>query len=730
MNNPYSTAKQQGYSDEEIINYMGSHPKYSEKIKTARDQGYSNEEISSFLGGNQKEKPKERSNLEKAGRIGSQFALGMAQGSPVGMAQDLGTALLRPKDVETVEYKQRVFEDIERLQEQKQTGVWDEKDEELLNHLVSQIKDPEKLDKFVNTEDIGVRGLAEKATGADLHPEGFLEKAANWAGFLKNPNKIKNAGLNPLKIIKSIAPNGTEALRGVGAGYALQVAEDGEFGPMGTIGAAIAGDLIGLGAGKVGKTTFNTLTKPKETVAKGIVNANKVFSSKDKLELQKNIIKDFREAGIQADLGSIVDNDLLRSVQTRLAQSSLTGKDLEKLRDALTNDIRNEYKVIADELGAVKSQSNHEMGSLAQNGLKEIRSKDLSETRKLYENAEKSLKEKSFVDSRPLAKAIENLEKQLKPGSIKSAEQQTVLSTLEKLKRDIYDSSGNPMYAGVKDLMNNKIGLNDIINYEVQGGAKQLLKGVVAELDRAIISHGKENPSFAKNYINANKRFSNHAKTFRNKNVDQMLRLEDPEKIMSKMSNVQGVRDMEKIFSKTSEGKKFFNDLKRRKLDDLISNKMVDSTTNQVKFGEFSKLLEKGKNKELVKELLGTKAFKQLEKLMKNSGRLANSLNKFYNASKSGSVAIDAAAYLKIFYDVGQLILMNPWPILKTGTAIVGAKGAASLLANPEFLKLVEEGILVGEKGTPRDMEMFAEMLKPYLKPFINQKSEENQPTR
>lgn len=99
--------------------------------------------------------------------------------------------------------------------------------------------------------------------------------------------------------------------------------------------------------------------------------------------------------------------------------------------------------------------------------IKDFRDADLAQSRQLYNNAEKALKQQAYVDSRKLANSIERIENSLKPGAIKSIEQQSVLNSLEKLKRDIYDSSGNLMYANVKDLMNNKIALNDIINYEV-----------------------------------------------------------------------------------------------------------------------------------------------------------------------------------------------------------------------------------------------------------------------
>lgn len=716
MNNAFQTAKQQGYSDDEILDFLGTHDKYSDKIKTARDQGYSNQEISDFFSSNnsseQENEPQERSLLDKAGRVGSQFALGMAENAL--LPYELSVAPLTSKDAQQVPYRENLGEDLERLLEQKASGIWDDQDQELYDSIVDQLQNPQKSEQFLKTADIGVRGLVEKATGLDLHPEGVLEKAAGWTGFIKNPKNIKkilDLGLKPKEILKAIMPTGSEALRGLGAGAALEAAEEGEFGPIGTMAALVAGDLVGAGAAGVAKGAGKLLTQPKKALAEVAAT----FTSQDKMKMQKDLIKDFRDAGLQADLGTLTNNNLVKWTQSRLAQSGLTGEALKEFKNELTDQIKREYGQIADELGKVSYQSTHEAGEIAKEGLKRIREADLAETRQLYSAANKALKENAFVDSKRLAKSIESLEKELKPGRIKSTEQQAVLNSIEKLKEDLFDSSGNLMYANVKDLMNNKIALNDIINYEVQGGAKQLLKSIVGELDRAIISHGKDNPSFAKNYINANKRFSQHAKTFRNRNVDQLLKSPDPSQLMNKMNTVQGIRDIQSVLSKSAQGKEIFDNLKRTKLEKVIGDKLVDSTTQQVKLGTFSKLLEPGKNKEVMKEILGAQGFKRLERLQKNAGKLAEAAQEFYNASKSGVVAADAAILYQGMKSIADLLMLNPWPIMKVAGGLLGGKKLSGLLGDKEFLKLVEDVIVSSEKRSPADLVESVLKLKPYI---------------
>ncbi len=638
----------------------------------------------------------ERSLAQKGGRLGSQFLIGAAENAL--MPYELGVAPLASKEAQQVPYRENLGEDIENLLIQKQSGDWNEKDEEFLQNLQEQMLHPEKSEQFIQTADLGVRGLAEKATGLDLHPEGILEKAAGWTGFIKNPKNIKSivqAGLNPKDLFKAIAPTGTEALRGLGAGAALQIAEQGEFGPIGTMAAVVAGDVLGGGIAAGAKGAGKLITKPKETLAE---LASK-FTAADKRELQKEIIKDFRDSGIQADLGSLTDNNLVKFTQSRLAQSGLTGKALDELREQTTNQIKNEYRALAESLGEAKYATTHEAGETLKEGIKTIRDADLAATRQLYQNAEKAMKDKAYVPSQRLASAIDSLEKKLRPGTIKSTEQQAVLNSLEKLKQDLYDSSGNLMYANVKELMNNKIALNDIINYEVQGGSKQLLKEIVGEIDRAIISHGKENPSFAKNYVNANKKFSEHARTFRSKDVEQLLRTPDPAQLLNKMNSVHGIRSIEKVLSKSPQGKEIFNGLKRLKLDKAIGDNLVDSTTQQVKLGTFSKLLEKGKNKEIFKEILGKESFKRLEKLQKNSGKLAETAQKFFNSSKTGSTLEDVALIGKTFTDLANIFAGNPWPLVRTAGAITGGRYLTRLIADPTFLKLVEEAIIAGEKN-------------------------------
>lgn len=485
---------------------------------------------------------------------------------------------------------------------------------------------------------------------------------------------------------------GAAALAGAAGG--LQVAEDEDFGPLGQLASGALGALAPAAITGAAKGVSKAIASPKEALAKGAAK----LTSSDKLNLRKQIIEDARESGVQLDIGSLTDSKILKGLQTSLAQSKLSGAALDDLKQSLMNDIRQQYKKIGSELGEARFETRHEAGSIVQNALKEIRDKDLSVARDLYNSARKRGGEFQVFPGK-VADVVNKLEEKLAPGSIKSSEQQAVLNTINKLRSDVLTPEGSIRSASINELINNKIALNDIIDYEVQGGAKQLLKEAVKAIDEVISSHGKQDPLFAKEWNLANKKFSDHAKTFRNKNVNSFLMSQDPAQILSKMNTAQGIKDFRKSLGNSAEGEKLFNDLSRFKLDELIGKHLEDGVAQQAKFGTFSNALNKGKNAEILKELLGQQNYKRLEKLSKTAGVLAESANKFLNTSQSGTSVIDAGIVSKIMTDLMQLWYGNPWPAARSIGMLATTRYLSKLIADPKFLKLVEEAVLASKSN-------------------------------
>ncbi len=664
---------------------------------------------------NKESEPKNESSLlNKSARIGTQFALGAAENAA--LPYELATMPLASREAQSVAYRENLFEDLERLQEQKQTGVWDESDQKLYDSILNQIKNPEKADKFVKTANIGVRGLAEKASGQNLHPEGLLEKAASWKGFLTDFKKSKDVAKSVISskdIFNFIG--GKETARSLGAAAALEIAEDGHFGPIGTIGAAVIGDIAGGSIRGLAKGIGKTVASPKQTLAKAAAK----FTPKEKLDLQKDVIKSLRENDLPANLGTLTENKFIQGMEAKLSQSSLSGEAPEKLKKLMSEQIKSEYKAVADSVGEVRFQSLHEAGEVAKESLKIARDLDKKVHSELYESARRRLSNSSTVNASNIARSVKNIENNLTLGALKSPEQKKVLDVLDTIKQDLYDKNGKLQPVSVQKLMNTKTALSDIIDYEIQGGQKQLLKNISAEIDKYILSYGIKDKEFLKEYSQANKKFAEHAKTYRNDNIDRILRSQDPMTAMNKMNTVQGIREMKAALSKYPEGKQIFNDLARSKLDMMIGDKMADNISNQVKSGKFANLLQNPKNAQLIKELVAKDVHGRLLSLMKNTGKLEETARKFFNASKSGVTLIDGALVGNAVLKVSALLSGNPWPFAKAAAGYLTARSMSKLIYDPNFLKLVEDAILASEKNDMMSVMRVGKSIEDYLKQSI-----------
>lgn len=662
----------------------------------------------------------ERSLLGQTGRIAGQIGLGAAE--QAALPYELSVAPLASEEAQLASYRQTLFDDLERLQDQKAMGQWDDTDQKLYESIVEQIKDPEKSKKYIKTADIGIRDLAEKITGQDLAPENFLERAASWIGFIKNPANIKElfkSGINPKEIVKNLGITSKEIGRGIGAATGFELAQANNLGPIGQMASEIIGDVVGGKVSGAIKQADKLITKPKETIAK--LAAKSV--PKESLEAQKDIIKDFRKQNIQADLGTITDNNLSRMIQARLAASGLTGKPLENFQKKLTQEIKDSYKSLADTVGESRFQTFAQAGEFGREMVTKLRDMD----KMVFDDLYKKFRERvQGTPSRPaievnptgLALAVKKLERTLSPGEVKSPQQRAVLSVLSDIKKDIFDENRKIKNVSVSSLLNNKAALNDLIDYEVQGGQKKLLSSLVGEISRLIATVGTKDPEALKLLTQAEKKFAEHAKTYRNDLINRLITKEDPAILMNQMNSIAGIRAIKKALDKTPAGKQFFADVSRLKFDEMVGKKMTDNVSEQIKLGTFSNLLKNPKEKQIVKELLGDKAFKQLENLQKISGKLAQSADKFFNASKSGTTLIDFGLIGSFVQDLGFLLSGNPWG-LKTMLTVGSGRYLSKLLSDDKFLKKVEDIILASDKNDVKGVRLLAQEMIPQIREAI-----------
>lgn len=725
-------ARQAGYSDQEINSFLSkSQPNFD--AQAAQEAGYSPEEINNFLSKSQSKAPTQaqpRKNLIESGaRALGQFGIGAAEAGTLGLSLPAiaGKAFVQVPGVAETLYRERLFEDIEEMGQKKRSGQWNDEDEKYLQNALELVRDPDKMKKFIpeDIQSFDTGSLLEKAfesVGIDMKPENMAEQAVRWVGFIKDPRKLfelSKLGIDLIKgpekwkhYIKALMPTVKEASRGIGAAAALEVAADNNLGPLGTMTAAIIGDIAGGGIPGAVKGAVEFAKHPiqstKAGLAKGVASGTKLITKPQELKIKQDLIEQFRAAGIQADLGSITGSNLIKTMQARLTQSGLVGDALDAFRKDLTNQIVGEYGKLANELGEARFSTIHDAGVALKEGVEKARDVDLSGIRQLYKETREFGKGKNVTFEIPeLAKKIEALESELAPGAIKSPETQKVMREIESLKSELFDSNGNLKPVPVSNLLNNKINLGDIIDYDVQGGAKQLLKGIVKDIDNALLKYGSQDREFLKKYVTSNKRFAKHAKTYRNDQISKLLKNQDPSTLMNQMNSVEGVRNIKNALGESIQGKNLFNDLKRAKFEDVVMKNMVDGATEQLKMGKFSNILEKGKNREVIRELLGEGNFHRLERLQNATGKLAESAQKYFNASKSGTTAIDAALVTKALFDMASMMSGNPWPFMKTAGTFYGARRLAKLITDPVFLKTVEDGLLAGERGNTKALKEY-----------------------
>ena len=566
---------------------------------------------------------------------------------------------------------------------------------------------PEWLKKFGSAafpsyEDVRQRQTEDGGPKEDTTLKKWLGKFGRFVG-----EAPATGGLGGVK--------GVAALGGAAAG--LQFSEENEMGPLGQLASGVVGSLIPGAATASIKGIGKAITSPKKTAAEAI---SKAFTSNEKLALQKSIIEDAQKAGVKLDIGSITDSKILKGVQSYLSQSRLSGPALDNLKQSILDDVRTQYKTLANQLGETRFQTTHEAGLATQFALKEARDLDLNKARELYSSARERGANFQVYPGKVVA-IVKQLEESLTPGSVKSTEQKAVLDTIQKLKGDVMTQSGDIKSAGIGELINNKIALNDIIDYELQGGAKQLLKRAVKAIDETIQSHGKNDPLFAKKWNQANKQFAEHAKTFRSKNINSALKTQDPSQLMSKMGNAQGIKELKKALGKTEDGKRLFDQLARFKMEDLLTKHLEEGASGQAKFGTFANAITKGKNGEILRELLGPENFKKLDNLGKTAKVLASTTNKFLNTSQSGTFLADFGVAGKLFSDIAQAFHGNPWPLVTTGGIAGSARLLANLFANPEFLKLTENAVLAMKANDTTKLQGFIQAIGQMTKQAIRE---------
>lgn len=613
-------------------------------VKGAINAGYSTNEINEFLRENQPE----RSLIEKGTRVGSQYGLGAIEGSPPGLAYDLLVAPAGSATAQDISKRQilgEIQEDI--MSEKKPESVSDlffgkaydpikqlftgEPSKPLSKEQESELKNiRENLEKHpeIPDQNLSIRGVAEKISGVDLHPEGWAEKAVQWMGFIKNP---KN--LNPKEVTKFFIPTAKEAFRGATAGAALELAEQGKFGPVGTLTAAVIGDIVGHAP----QATMNIIKNPKQYAAEFF---NFFTRDNNKTAWKKQFIDEANKAGIQLDIGSLTDSGLIKMAQARAAASGLTGEALHNFQQELSNQVIREYENIITDLGDMKFENDFHASEAIKEALKvqeielNIPKNESDKSRSLqgrvqiqdrpdYQmNLLERISPQEFASSGQAGRTLKIVAEEIKDpikndfnarwtdlkqgvneiptgpqgrlgrelrnfveqnrGSLllgESSAEFGVVTAAERLANELL-AEGGELGVSLTELMQTKTTLADLANWEFggsnfQSAYKRLVQLVDEAIERTLQTY---NPELLEVFTNLKDEYSAYKDIFENKNV---LPLFEPKNRNfnaihnSFATNPDKLRSLEQILSLSPQGENILNAVKRDFAQEIITNPRV-----------------------------------------------------------------------------------------------------------------------------------------------------------
>lgn len=179
-------------------------------------------------------------------------------------------------------------------------------------------------------------------------------------------------------------------------------------------------------------------------------------------------------------------------------------------------------------------------------------------------------------------------------------------------------------------------------------------------------------------------------------NLDTLIKKKNPTQIFNMTNSVDGIKSLERLLDKTPEGKEIVDGLKRLKFEKMIGENMTDSVTKQLKTGTFSKLLEKGNNREIAQHILGKEGYKDFVYLQDHSSQLSKSAQKFFNSSKTATTMRDISKVSSVLIGFATGNWWLPASVLGSMTS---GKVVAKFISDPEFLGMVKDAILANENN-------------------------------
>lgn len=670
MSNQFQLARDQGYSDEEIINHISKSDKYSSKIKLARENGYTDEQIANHLS---------QSPIESAQPI--------KQESVPEERNAIDKYLIRPKDI-------AVQGAIHGARSLPRTAF------ELLKAGSSKLgADTSKLEEFQENQPEWVKKAAkavfptfeqsqEQFGKFNTNPESAIEKGIQKAGRFAGES-VFTGGLGGLRGASGIA----------GAATGAQVGEELNLNPWAQAALTLTGGIAGAKAsGGVKGASKHKITPEVESYMQ---------ASKD--------------LGIDPILTGMNPSQLQKVAQ-KWATHGIGGPEI--LKDAYvsrSDQVSKAFSKAMDEAGSQLFNSPQEAGQGLKEGIQEATRQIEFNKSQLYRAVDNAIPPAATVKIRnppSIENAIERAKQGLEDTLSFTPPESSVYRRLKSVEKQLEELTDNLSgEVPVRTLEATNRSLNDVIKYEKPGGVDKLLVPLGREIRAELDIYGKTNPKYATARKAANEYFSDSVVHIRQNLLTSIAKSQKPESTLAIMNTGSGIDNVKKALDSLPHGKRMYESLRRYKLESMLIDKIIDPATGIMKVDGLKHFLDrKSAQYPVIEKLAGPQGIATLKKLQEAGKGLEKGFNNLVNPSRTADTLIAINSVLrpgeKIFSGAGKILsgnLQKGIPETILGTAqLVAPKWVASKMLDPKF---AEHVFMLSKAAKAKDWKSFNRIL-------------------
>lgn len=469
-------------------------------------------------------------------------------------------------------------------------------------------------------------GIDSLTGGYTQTPEGqrWLNEGVKFGASLASPGGLAKAGVKGMSALGTLRPAGLAGAFAAGAtGEALR--DKGAATSLGgSLGAGIATDLA---ARRLGGTAL----KKAGTSLAG-------FGQK---RMNLDAIDAAEKIGIDLPNAAVTDAVIPKYMHTLVSKTPHFGDKLKEQYKTASGKFQESFGKMLDSVGPLKDEEVQALNSKNYASMRKalpredtIETKDLIETINQLEN---DLESTFYGDTTTkLMSVMTDIKKSLMGGGKKVSDLPKWFDRIspeaqKQIRMELVESTTVPVFK----LLNQKKELNEFLNKKgvwtkENAGTLELATQLQKTTNDLLKQYGEtQNPKFLDAWKKADKQFAKVAK--------------------------------------------------RETLEKLLSGKLEDPNTNEVKYKSLVKVLEDRNNQKLLKNTLGTTNYDKLKDFV----TVAKSIGSIENLNPSGTAVVTGALQFLKYLTAGDIIALT--------TAVAEAGSAYYVLTNKKFLNLATQ---------------------------------------